>query len=190
MHTLPLDFHALSFSCPDPDDDDYKERTIPLNETISKILRLLQSLCLPSFKPEDSPIIGKRNLGTILKRIDKFIKSSVEDLVLILSESEDTFASDGECDLSSCDDFSPINIPEGESVTFSNPLFDSNDDFTSSDDESLSDEDVPDDNVTPLSDANEDECFNPGGEIDEIDAFLEIDISTDMRTVITIRREI
>ncbi|GKD32365.1 hypothetical protein Tco_1247874 [Tanacetum coccineum] len=32
---------------------------------------------------------------------------------------------------------------------------------------------------TPLSDANEDECFNPGGEIDEIDAFLDMDISMD-----------
>ncbi|GKF98988.1 hypothetical protein Tco_0297771, partial [Tanacetum coccineum] len=31
-------------------------------------------------------------------------------------------------------------------TTFSNPLFDSNDDFTSSDDESLSDEDVPKEN--------------------------------------------
>ncbi|GJW31434.1 hypothetical protein Tco_0051466 [Tanacetum coccineum] len=34
--------------------------------------------------------------------------------------------------------------------------------------------------VTPLSDANEDECFDPGGEIDEIDAFLDMDISTDI----------
>ncbi|GJV17914.1 hypothetical protein Tco_1363237 [Tanacetum coccineum] len=123
---------------------------------------------------------------------------------------------------------SPINIPEGEFITFSNPLFDSNDDFTSSDDELLSDEDVPDDNVkiylnplfefddeyissdinplfdevledieskdsyvskldepdflvTPLSDANEDEYFDPRREIDEIDAFLEIDISTDIK---------
>nr|GEV81454.1 hypothetical protein [Tanacetum cinerariifolium] len=43
-------------------------------------------------------------------------------------------------------------IPETESneekaVTFSNPLFNSNDDFTSNDDESLSDEDIPEDNV-------------------------------------------
>ncbi|GKE83707.1 hypothetical protein Tco_1557449 [Tanacetum coccineum] len=37
------------------------------------------------------------------------------------------------CDMSVCDDF----------TTFSNPLFDSNDDFTSSDDETLSDEDIP-----------------------------------------------
>ncbi|GKA81299.1 hypothetical protein Tco_0787991 [Tanacetum coccineum] len=150
-----------------------------------------------------------------------------EDLVPISSESDDTSESDSECDLPSCDDFSPINIPEGKSVTFSNPLFDSNKDFTSSDDESLSDEDVPEDKVkiysnplfefddeyissdvnplfdevlenieskdsyvsnldepallvTPLSDANEDECFDPGGEIDEIDAFLDMDISTDI----------
>ncbi|GJV29017.1 hypothetical protein Tco_1385465 [Tanacetum coccineum] len=51
------------------------------------------------------------------------------------------------CDLPSSDDFSPISIFEEKFVTFSNPLFDSNDDFTSSDDESLSDEDVPKDNV-------------------------------------------
>ncbi|GKA66781.1 reverse transcriptase domain-containing protein [Tanacetum coccineum] len=98
---------------------------------------------------------------------------------------------------SSIDDFSSINVYEEKSVTFSNPLFDSNDDFTSSDDEPLSDEDVPEDNdieskdsyvsnldepallVTPLSDANEDECFYPGGVIDEIDACLDMDISTD-----------
>ncbi|GJT40700.1 hypothetical protein Tco_0940565 [Tanacetum coccineum] len=34
--------------------------------------------------------------------------------------------------------------------------------------------------VTPLSDANEDECFDPRGEIDEIDAFLDMNISTDI----------
>ncbi|GKF97165.1 hypothetical protein Tco_0292986, partial [Tanacetum coccineum] len=33
---------------------------------------------------------------------------------------------------------------------------------------------------TLLSDANEDECFDPGGDIDEIDAFLDMDISTDI----------
>ncbi|GJZ16625.1 hypothetical protein Tco_0552748, partial [Tanacetum coccineum] len=34
--------------------------------------------------------------------------------------------------------------------------------------------------VTPFSDANEDECFDPGGKIDQIDAFLDMDISTDI----------
>ncbi|GKF01648.1 hypothetical protein Tco_0028571, partial [Tanacetum coccineum] len=167
--------------------------------------------------------MGDENLSTIPeKESDKFIKSSVEDLVPIPSESEETSGSDSECDLPLCNDFSPINVSKEKSVTFSNPLFDSNDDFTSSDDESLSDEDVLKDNVkiysnplfkfydeyissdinplfdevledienkdpykltlliTPLSDANEDEYFDPRGEIDEIDAFLDMEISTNI----------
>ncbi|GJS83264.1 hypothetical protein Tco_0749805 [Tanacetum coccineum] len=150
-------------------------------------------------EPEDSLSMGDEHLSTIPEReSDEFIKSSVEDLVPIQSEFEDTFESDNDCDLPSCDDFFSINVPRGNSMTFSNPLFDSNDDFTSSDDESLSDEDVSEDKnieskdsyvsnldepallVTPLSDANEDECFDPGGEIDEIDAFLDMDISMDI----------
>ncbi|GJY82271.1 hypothetical protein Tco_0495647 [Tanacetum coccineum] len=46
-------------------------------------------------------------------------------------------AAELECDMPVNDESSPIF------TTFSNPLFDSNDDFTSSDDESLSNEDVP-----------------------------------------------
>ncbi|GJW47113.1 hypothetical protein Tco_0078759 [Tanacetum coccineum] len=158
-------------------------------------------------EPEDSLITGDENLSTIPeKESDEFIKSSVEDLVLIPSESEDTTDND----------------------TFSNPFFNDNDAFTSSDDESLPEEDVPKENfkiylnplfefddeyissnvnplfdevlenieskdsyvsnldeptllVTPLSDANEDECFDPRGEIDEIDAFLDMDISMDFK---------
>ncbi|GKE32334.1 hypothetical protein Tco_1451656, partial [Tanacetum coccineum] len=49
------------------------------------------------------------------------------------------------CDSLLSDDFSPISIFKEKSMTFSNPLFDSNDDFTSSDNESLSDKDVPKD---------------------------------------------
>ncbi|GKB01410.1 hypothetical protein Tco_0829454 [Tanacetum coccineum] len=206
----------------DDDDNDDEESTIPFNGITSQIPPITP--ILPTMDPEDSLIMGNEELNTILeKESDEFIKSSVEDLVIIPSESEDTFESDEVCDLSSYDDFSLINIPEEESVTLSNPLFDSNDDFTSSDDESLSDEDVPEDNVkvysnplfeiddeyissdvnplfdvvledikskdsyvsnldelallvTPLSDANEDECFDPGGDFDEIDAFLDIDV--------------
>ncbi|GKA17532.1 hypothetical protein Tco_0697369 [Tanacetum coccineum] len=64
------------------------------------------------------------------------IKSSVDDLVPTPSESVDLSDGESECDV-------PINddSPESHFTTFSNPLFDSNDDFTSSDDESLSDED-------------------------------------------------
>ncbi|GJZ35210.1 hypothetical protein Tco_0581027 [Tanacetum coccineum] len=182
------------------DDNDYEESSIPLRDIISELpLSVAIIPDLPTLEPEDSLIMGNEDLSTIPKKeSDEFIKSSVEDLVPIPSKSEDTSESDSDCDLPSCDDFSPINIYEEKSVTFSNPLFDSNDDFTSSDDESLSDEDVPEDNnieskdsyvsnlnepallVTPLSDANEDECFDPGGEIDEIDGFLDMDISTDI----------
>nr|GFA55702.1 hypothetical protein [Tanacetum cinerariifolium] len=148
--------------------------------------------------------------------------------ILALFLKRNQTKSDSECDLPSCDDLSPINVLEGNFVTFSNPLFDSNVDFTSSDDESLCDEDVPEDKVkiysnplfefndeyisrdvnpifdevlenienkdsydsnldeldllvTPFLDTNEDECFDPGGDIDEIDAFLEIDVSMDIK---------
>ncbi|GJT46675.1 hypothetical protein Tco_0955390 [Tanacetum coccineum] len=92
--------------------------------------------------------MGDEDLSTIPeKESNEVIKSSVEDFVPIPSESEDTSGSDSECDLPSCDDFSPINVSKEKFVTFSNPLFDSNDNFTSSNDESLSDEDVPEDDV-------------------------------------------
>nr|GEW88987.1 hypothetical protein [Tanacetum cinerariifolium] len=194
------------------DDDDYDESTIPLNEIVSQIvLSIAITPVLPTEEPEDSLLMGDEKLSTIPeKESDEFINSSVEDFVPIPSEFEDTSGSDSECDLSSCDDFSPINVPKGK--------FDSNDDFTSSDDELLSNEDVSKDNikiysnplfefddeyifsdvnplfdevleniknknsfdsnldepdllVTPFFDANEDECFDPGGDIDEIAAF-------------------
>ncbi|GKC36905.1 hypothetical protein Tco_1049289, partial [Tanacetum coccineum] len=83
---------------------------------------------------------------------DEFIKSSVENLVPTPSESEDV--SDGVCDFPICDDF-----PKSHLVSFSNPLFDINDDCTSSDDESFSEEDVPMENFkffsNPLFDLDE-----------------------------------
>ncbi|GJY78811.1 hypothetical protein Tco_0484612 [Tanacetum coccineum] len=173
-------------------DDDDEENTIPLNDITSQIpLSIAITPVLPTLEPEDSLIMGDEDLSTIPeKESDEVINSSVEDLVPIPSKSEDTSGSDSECDLPSCNDFSPINVSEEKFVTFSNPLFDSNDDFTSSDDESISDEDVPEDNdiesedsyvskldepdllVTPISKLNEDECFNPGGDIDEIELLL------------------
>ncbi|GJR89517.1 hypothetical protein Tco_0213528 [Tanacetum coccineum] len=105
---------------------------------------------LPTKEPEYSLIMGDEHLSTIPeKESDELIKSSVENLVPIPSESEVTSDNESECDMPVCDDF----------TTFSNPLFDSNDDFTSSDDESLSDEDVPMENFkiysNPLFDDEE-----------------------------------
>ncbi|GKE55861.1 hypothetical protein Tco_1495046 [Tanacetum coccineum] len=67
------------------------------------------------------------HLDTIPKtESDELIKSSVEDLVQIPSESEDS--SKGECDLPPDDDSS-----KNHDLTFSNHLFDIDEDFTSSD---------------------------------------------------------
>nr|GEV09198.1 hypothetical protein [Tanacetum cinerariifolium] len=115
------------------------ESIIPLNEINSQIPSSIVittfPFVLPIEDPEDSLIMGNEDLSTIPEiESDEFIKSSVEDLVPIPSESEDTFGSDSECILPSYDDFSPIDIPEEIVVTFSNSLFNSNDDFISSND--------------------------------------------------------
>ncbi|GJW11779.1 hypothetical protein Tco_1577606 [Tanacetum coccineum] len=194
-----IDEPAHIYSPPPGDDDDDNDDLLTTSLPV-----------LPTVELEDSFIMGDKDLFTIPeKELDEFIKYSVEDLVTIPSESEDTSNSDKECDL-------PF------SVTFSNPLFDSNDDFTSSVDESFRKKDVQEVNfkiysnplfefdyeyissdvnplfnevledienkdsyisnlnelvllVTRLSDANKDECFDPGGDIDEIDADFKDD---------------
>nr|GEY91842.1 hypothetical protein [Tanacetum cinerariifolium] len=128
------------------------EKTIPLRDINSQlplsIVITISPSVLPIEDPEDFLIMGNEDLNTIPeKELDEVIKSSVEDLVPIPSKSNDTSGSDNDCDLPACDDFSPINILKGKSMTFFNPLFDSNDDFTYSNDESLCDEDVLEDNV-------------------------------------------
>nr|GFB53544.1 hypothetical protein [Tanacetum cinerariifolium] len=98
-------------ACYDDDDDDYAFAIIP-NE------------------PVNSLSIGDEHLNTIpATKSDEFIKSSVENLFPIPSESE----GENECDMLVCEAF----------ITFSNILFDAENDFYSSDDQSLSDEDLP-----------------------------------------------
>ncbi|GKG07873.1 hypothetical protein Tco_0333705, partial [Tanacetum coccineum] len=67
------------------------------------------------------------------------IESSVENLNLTPSESEDLSDYVSKCDLPFCYDSPDFN---NDSKIFSNLLFDSNADYTSSDDESSSEEDV------------------------------------------------
>nr|GEY50738.1 hypothetical protein [Tanacetum cinerariifolium] len=170
-------------------------------ETPPSIVITTSPPVLPNEDPNVSLIMGNADLNTIPeKESDEFIKSSVEDLVPISSESEDTFGSESVCILPSCDDISPIDIPEENVVTFSNLLFDSNDDFISSDDESLSDEDVPKGNLkiysNPLfkfddeyisSDVNplfdEDEYFTPS---DDVELLLHHDPSIPKMSVASI----
>nr|GEX98794.1 hypothetical protein [Tanacetum cinerariifolium] len=71
------------------------------------------------------------NLSTYPSK-HEFIKSSVDNLVLILSESKDFSDIKSDCDMPDCDDSQTTNFS-----MFSNPLFD---DSTSSDDESSHEE--------------------------------------------------
>ncbi|GKA99486.1 hypothetical protein Tco_0827480 [Tanacetum coccineum] len=123
---------------------------------------------------------------------------SVEEIVPIPRESENTSRSDSENVLPSCNDFSSINVPRNDSVTFSNPLFEFNDEYVSSDINPLFDkvlEDIEckdsyDSNldestylVTPLSDSNEDEFFTPSN---DVELLLHHDPSTPMKSVASI----
>ncbi|GJU28073.1 hypothetical protein Tco_1166694 [Tanacetum coccineum] len=164
------------WKCPifDDDDDDDEESSIPLKDIIFELP--LSNAITPDFSITDSLIIKYEHLDTIPEtESDEENESSVEDPNLTPSESEDLSDIESKCDVPVCDDF----------TTFSNPLFDSNDDFTSSDDESLSNEDVLEENFKIYSNPLFDEeiistkidphHFN--AESDLIESFLNRDTS-------------
>ncbi|GJW48784.1 hypothetical protein Tco_0080430 [Tanacetum coccineum] len=165
-----------------------KESIFHSNKTpqVSSVFAITSTL--PSIEPKDSLIMGDEHLSTF----------SVEEIVPIPRESEDTSGSDSENVLPSCDDLSSINVPRDDSVTFSNPLFEFDVNFNSSDINPLFDEvledieckDSYDSNldestflVTPLSNSNKDECLTPG---DDIEFLLHHDPSTPLKSVASI----
>ncbi|GJS45972.1 hypothetical protein Tco_0596093 [Tanacetum coccineum] len=121
------------------DGDDDEELFLDEVKRIQQILKRTSfDAITPDFPITDSLSMGDDHLSTILKtESNELIKSSVENLVPTPSDSEDLYKDlsdiESECDVPVCDNF----------TTFSNPLFDVDDDFSSSDDESFSDEDVP-----------------------------------------------
>nr|GEV23168.1 hypothetical protein [Tanacetum cinerariifolium] len=120
-----LSWNCLAFY----DDDDDEEFSIPMNEIYKSSLTAIT----PDFPITDSLIMKDKHLDTISEtKSDEENESSVKDLNLTPSESEDLSNIESECDMPVCDDF----------MTFSNSLFDADDNFSSSDDESFSDEDV------------------------------------------------
>ncbi|GJZ71401.1 hypothetical protein Tco_0635252 [Tanacetum coccineum] len=148
------------------DDDDDEESSIPLKDIIIVGLPPCVAITPVLFtkEPVDSLIIEDEHLETISEtESDELIKSSVKDLVQIPSESEDS--SEGECDLPPYDDSS-----KNHDLTFSNPLFDIDEDFTSSD-ESFSEEDVPNENFkifsNPLFDLDEEITSTKVDQIDD-----------------------
>nr|GEZ08062.1 hypothetical protein [Tanacetum cinerariifolium] len=138
----------------DDNDDDYdKESIISMNTDIfeiplSDVITTSPPILLIE-DPEDSLIMGNGELYTISeKESDEFINSSVEDLIPIPSESEDT-----------------------SGMTY--PLFDEVLENIESKDSYDSNFDEPDLLVTPLSDANKDECFDSGGDVDKFNDFKD-----------------
>ncbi|GJW55361.1 hypothetical protein Tco_0099446 [Tanacetum coccineum] len=74
---------------------------------------------LPTEKPDNSLSMGDEHLSTITKtESDELIKFSDENLVLIPSESEEFSDIESECVVPDCDDSQTTNFS-----TFSNPLF-------------------------------------------------------------------
>ncbi|GKF60202.1 hypothetical protein Tco_0176988, partial [Tanacetum coccineum] len=143
--------HRRMLSIPFVDEDDY----IPLGDIIARYST--SKAITPALSPEepvDSLIMEDEHLDTIPEtKSDEFIKSSVENLVQNPSESADV--SDGE---SECDVHIDYDSPESHFTTFSNPLFNSNDDF-SSDDESLSEEEIQKDEFKYVSNPLYDEII-------------------------------
>ncbi|GJY27589.1 hypothetical protein Tco_0403356 [Tanacetum coccineum] len=113
--------------------------------------------------PEDSLIMRNEELNTISEKESRYVnKVCVEGLVLFPKLMSEEY------------------IPGVDSDNV-NPLFDEVLENIESKDSYVSNLDKLTLLVTPLSDANEDECFEPGGKIDEIDAFLYMDISMDIK---------
>ncbi|GJU59159.1 hypothetical protein Tco_1236925 [Tanacetum coccineum] len=137
-----------NWNCPafyhDDDEDDDEEYTIAITPV------------LPTEEPDNSLSMGDEHLSTIPEtESDEVIKSSVEDLVPIPSESEGI--SDDTCDVPFCDNSPPLDVLNDHFEIFS----DFNDDCTSSDDDSFENIDYveaspPDSELVSLEEVKDD----------------------------------
>ncbi|GKB59754.1 hypothetical protein Tco_0915940 [Tanacetum coccineum] len=120
------------------DDDDDEESSIPLSDVIFELPPCVAiTPVLSTEEPNNSLSIGDEHLDTTLTmESDEVIKSSVEDLVPIPSESEGI--PDNMCDVPFHDNSPPLDISKYQFVEFS----DSNDDSTLIDNDSFSIDDI------------------------------------------------
>nr|GEV18727.1 reverse transcriptase domain-containing protein [Tanacetum cinerariifolium] len=126
--------NSPSWNCPTfyDDNDKYSIQYMEYLENSSNAI----TLDLPTEKPDNSLSMGDEHLSTIPEtKSDEVIKSSVENLVPIPSESEGIF--DDRCDVPFCDNSPPLDVLNDHFELF----FDFNDDYTSSDDDSFEDVD-------------------------------------------------
>nr|GEW61755.1 putative reverse transcriptase domain-containing protein [Tanacetum cinerariifolium] len=112
----------LTSFCYDDDDDEDYTSTITPNEPV-----------LSTEEPDNSLSMGDEHLDTILvTESDEFVKSSVENLIPIPSESEDI--PEYKCDVSFHDNSSPLDVSKDQFED----LFESNNEVSSIDDDSFS----------------------------------------------------
>ncbi|GJS48078.1 hypothetical protein Tco_0598199 [Tanacetum coccineum] len=181
---------------------------LPQFITITPVLPTMEPEDSLIMRDEDLRTIPEKESDEFIKSSDEdlvAILSKSEDMTDSDSECDlpfyDNFVTlsnplfDANDDFTSSDDeFLPKNdVQEENFKIYSNPLFEFNEEYISSDVNPLFNEvlediegkdsyvfnlDEPALLVIPFSDANEDECFDSRGDIDEIDAFLNIDVST------------
>nr|GFB69956.1 hypothetical protein [Tanacetum cinerariifolium] len=114
-----------SFCFDDDDDEDYTSAITPDEPVLS------------TKEPDNSLSMGDEHLDTIsATESDKFIKSGVEDLISIPSESEGI--PEHMCDVPSHDNSPPLDVSKDQIEDFS----DFNKEFSLIDDDSLSIDDI------------------------------------------------
>ncbi|GJT10351.1 hypothetical protein Tco_0857393 [Tanacetum coccineum] len=117
INTLNWNCHAFYDNDDEDDDEEYTIAIAPV---------------LPTMEPDNSLSMGDEHLSTIPEKKE----SSVEDLVLILSESKGI--SDSMCDVPFCENSHPLDALKDHYEIF----FDPNDDYASSDVDPLYSEDI------------------------------------------------
>nr|GEZ04849.1 hypothetical protein [Tanacetum cinerariifolium] len=124
------------------DDDNNEERSDSLDDNIifglppSSVITPDEPV-LSTEEPDNSLSMGDEHLDTILAtKSDEFIKSSVENLIPIPSESKGI--PEHVCDVPSHDNSLPLNVSKDQFEDFS----ESNEEFSSNDDDSFSIDDI------------------------------------------------
>nr|GEU59685.1 hypothetical protein [Tanacetum cinerariifolium] len=143
-NSLPLDLLVCY------DDDDDEERSDSLNDNIISGLPPFSAITpdepvLSTKEPNNSLSMRDEHLDTILAtESEKFIKSSVEDLILIPSESEGIL--EHKCDVPSHDNSPPLDVSTDQIKDFS----ESNKECSSIDDDSFSIDNIDYVEASPL----------------------------------------
>nr|GEY27983.1 hypothetical protein [Tanacetum cinerariifolium] len=160
------------------DDDDDEERSDPLDDNIISRLPSFSAITLDEpilsiEEPNNSLSMGDAHLDTILAmESDEFIKSSVEDLILIPCESEGI--PKHMCDVLSHDNSPPFDISKDQFED----LFESNKEFSSTDDDSFSFDKINYVDLPTLSSS----ALREKGDIFLFEEFLNDDHSSNFKT--------